>query len=219
MKRSLLNLLFWCLPILLTAQAAKQGTIEYRKKKQECFYINYNFPPEAVENALMGKLAKMGYKGREEKGMFNKDKGFNIYKEATVNDISPGKYDYVINIERKSKKESDESVLYLLILNNDVNALPLLSSEEKERAKAFLEDLTLEVEDAHIDILIAAQAGVVTNAEKKLKQLQTDSVELQNKITKLQGELSTNSKAQETQLAELENQRKILEAIKSRKKI
>jgi len=25
----------------------------------------------------MGKLAKMGYKGREEKGMFNKDKGFN----------------------------------------------------------------------------------------------------------------------------------------------
>ena len=167
----------------------------------------------------MGKLAKMGYKGREEKGMFNKDKGFNIYKEATVNDISPGKYDYVISIERKSKKESDESVLYLLILNNDVNALPLLSSEEKERAKAFLEDLTLEVEDAHIDILIAAQAGVVTNAEKKLKQLQTDSVDLQNKITKLQGELSTNSKAQETQLAELENQRKILEAIKSRKKI
>ena len=167
----------------------------------------------------MGKLAKMGYKGREEKGMFNKDKGFNIYKEATVSDISPGKYDYVISIERKSKKESDESVLYLLILNNDVNALPLLSSEEKERAKAFLEDLTLEVEDAHIDILIAAQAGVVTTAEKKLKQLQTDSVELQNKITKLQADMLTNSKAQETQLAEIANQRKILEAIKSRKKI
>jgi len=168
---------------------------------------------------LMGKLAKMGYKGREEKGMFNKDKGFNIYKEATLNDISPGKYDYVVSIERKSKKESDESVLYLLILNNDVNALPLLSSAEKEKAKTFLEDLTPEVEDAHIDILIAAQAGVVTTAEKKLKQLQTDSVELQNKITKLQEEMSTNSKAQETQLAEIANQRKILEAIKSRKKI
>ncbi|HET6722363.1 MAG TPA: hypothetical protein VFH07_06410 [Chitinophagaceae bacterium] len=51
----------------------------------------------------MGKLTKMGYKGREEKGMFNKDKGFNVYKEATLNDISAGKYDYVINIERKSK--------------------------------------------------------------------------------------------------------------------
>jgi hypothetical protein len=75
------------------------------------------------------------------------------------------------------------------------------------------------VEDAHIDILIAAQAGVVTTAEKKLKQLQTDSIELQNKIIKLQEEMSTNSKAQETQLAEIANQRKILEAIKSRKKI
>lgn len=133
----------------------------------------------------------MGYKGREEKGMFNKDKGFNIYKEATLNDISPGKYDYVVNIERKSKKESDESVLYLLILNNDVNALPLLGSEEREKAKMFLEDLTPEVEEAHIDILIGVQAEVVTTAEKKLKQLQTDSVELQNKITKLQEEMSS----------------------------
>jgi hypothetical protein len=218
MKRFLLNSLFWCLPILINAQA-KQGTVEYRKKKQDCFYINYNFPPEAVENALMGKLSKMGYKGREEKGMFNKDKGFNIYKEATLTDISPGRYDYVVNIERKSKKESDESVLYLIILNNDVNALPLLGSEEKEKAKMFLEDLTQEVEEAHIDILIAAQAGVVTTAEKKLKQLQTDSVELQNKITKLQEEMSANSKAQEAQLAEIANQRKVLEAIKSRKKI
>ena len=218
MKRSLFNLLFWCFPVLLTAQA-KEGVVEFKKKKQECFYINYNFPPEAVENALMNKLTKMGYKGREEKGMFNKDKGFNIYKEATLSDISPGKYDYVINIERKSKKESDESVLYLLILNNDVNALPELSNAEKGKAKAFLEDLTPEVEEAHIDILVAAQATILATAEKKLKQLQTDSVELQTKITKLQEELSANSKAQETQLAEVENQRKILEAIKSRKKV
>ena len=60
---------------------------------------------------------------------------------------------------------------------------------------------------------------MITTAEKKLKQLQTDSIELQNKITKLQEDMSANSKAQETQLAEIANQRKILEAIKSRKKI
>lgn len=217
MKRSLLNLLFWCLPIIITAQA-KQGTIEYKKKKQDCFYINYNFPPEAVENALVTKLARMGYKGREEKGMFNKDKGFNVYKEATLSDISSGKYDYAVSIERKSKKESDESVLYLLILSNDVSAMSSLSNDEKERAKAFLENLAPEVEEAHVDMLIATQATVLANAEKKLKQLQTDSVEIQTKITKLQEELTTNSKAQETQIAEVENQRKILEGIKSRKK-
>jgi len=217
MKRSLLISLFWCLPILITSQA-KQGTIEYKKKKQDCFYINYNLPPEAVENALVNKLARMGYKGREEKGMFNKDKGFNVYKEATLSDISSGKYDYAVSIERKSKKESDESVLYLIILNNDVSAMPSLSNDEKEKAKAFLENLTPEVEEAHIDMLIAAQATVLANAEKKLKQLQTDSVGIQTRITKLQEELTTNSKAQETQTAEVENQRKILEGIKSRKK-
>lgn len=52
-----------------------------------------------------------------------------------------------------------------------------------------------------------------------MKQLQTDSVELQNKIPKLQEEMSANSKAQEAQLTEIANQRKILEAIKPRKKI
>ena len=188
-----------------------------RRKSNNAFY-NYNFPPEAVENALMGKLSRMGYKGREEKGMFNKDKGFNVYKETTLTDISPGKYDYVVNIERKSKKESDETVVHLLIFNNDVNALPLLSKEETRKAKSFLEDLTPEVEEAHIDILIAAQLGVITNAEKKMKQLQTDSVELQKKIVKLQEEMLINSKAQEAQLTEIANQKKILEAIQTRKK-
>ena len=217
MRNLILNILFWCTPVLLMAQA-KEGTIQYKKKKQACLLINYNFPPEAVENALMEKLARMGYKGREEKGMFNKDKGFNIYKEATLTDISPGQYDYVVNIERKSKKESDETILYLLVFNNDINALPNLSNEETRRAKSFLEDLTPEVEEAHIDILIAAQLGVITTAEKKMKQLQTDSVELQKKIVKLQEEMLINSKAQEAQVTEIANQRKILEAIQSRKK-
>jgi hypothetical protein len=217
-KRILLQCILWCSPIFLSAQA-KQGTVEYKKKKQECFLINYNYPPEAVENALMDKLAKMGYRGREEKGMFNRDKGFNIYKEATLKDISAGKYDYVINIERKSKKEMDESVLYLLVFNNDENVLPQLTGDEKDKARSFLEELTPEVENAHIDILVAAQMEVVTGAEKKLKQLQTDSVELQKKLTKLQEEMTINSKAQETQLTEVTNQRKILEAIQSRKKI
>ena len=67
--------------------------------------------------------------------------------------------------------------------------------------------------------MIAAQVAVVTGAEKKLKQLQTDSVELMKKITKLQEDMTVNSKAQETQAAEIANQKKILEAIQSRKKI
>jgi len=124
-----------------------------------------------------------------------------------------------VNIERKSKKESDETVLYLLILNNDVNALPLLSKEETRKAKSFLEDLTPEVEGAHIDILIAAQLGVITNVEKKMKQLQTDSVELQNKIVKLQEEMLNNSKAQEAQVAEIANQKKYSKQYRTAKRI
>ena len=217
MKKISLNCLFWLLPVLLLAQA-KESTVEYRKKKQPCVYMNYNYPSEAVENALMEKLSRMGYKGREEKGMFNKDKGFSIFKEATLADISPGKYDFVVNIERKSKKESDESVLYLLIFNNDINALPNLSRTELDKAKSFLENLTPDVEAAHIDILVATQSEVVINTEKKLKQLQADSVELQKKLQILQEEILNNSKAQETQTKEIVTQKEVLEAIRNRKK-
>ena len=41
-----------------------------------------------------------------------------------------------------------------------------------------------------------------------MKQLQTDSVELQKKIVKLQEEMLINSKAQEAQVAEIANQKK-----------
>jgi len=217
MRKLIFVTIFLSVSFLLKAQA-HEGSIEYNKGKQACIVMEYKYPPEAVQNAMRAKLLSLGYGGKEEKGMFNKDKGFNVYKETTLTDISPGKYDYVVNIERKSKKESDETILYLLILNNDVNALPLLSKEETKKAKSFLEDLTPEVEGAHIDILIAAQLGVVTNAEKKMKQLQTDSVELQKKIVKLQEEMLINSKAQEAQLTEIANQKKILEAIQTRKK-
>jgi hypothetical protein len=165
--------------------------------------MEYNYPPEAVENAMRAKLLKLGYAGREEKGMFNKDKGFRVYKETTIGEISPNKYDFVINIERKSHKEADETKVSLIIFKGGVNALANLSTEELEKVKSFFNNLLPEVEASNLEILIGAQVLTVDKAEKKLKTLQDENVQMEHKIKKLQEELEKNMKEQEMQRRKL----------------
>jgi hypothetical protein len=218
MRKTTLSLFFLTVFFLLKAQPY-QDKIEYNKQKQACMAMNYNYPPEAVENALISKLIKLGYIGKEEKGLFNKDKGFRVYKETSLGEVSPNKYDYVINIQRKSSREPDETTFYVLVFKDDVNALSKLSSEEVGKLKSFLSNLLTDVEDAHLEILISAQMAAVGKAEKKYKTLLEDSVQIQNKIKKLEEELNTNLKEQETQRKEIENQNKALDALKGRRKV
>jgi|SRR6187401_2478463 len=207
------------LPIsfLLKAQA-HEGTVEYNKGKQACMVMEYNYPPEAVENAMRAKLLKLGYGGREEKGMFNKDKGFRVYKETTIGEISPNKYDFVINIERKSHKEADQTKVSLIIFKGGLNALADLSTEELEKVKSFFNNLLPEVEASNLEILIGAQVLTVDKAEKKLKTLHDENIQMENKIKKLQEDLEKNLKEQEMQKKEIENQHKTLDALKGRRK-
>src|SRR5260221_4736744 len=102
---------------------AYEGSTEYNKKTQAAFVIEYHYSPEATENAILQKMEKMGNKGKEEKGLFNKDKGFLVYKNAFITDISTGRMDYIIKVDQKSKKEKDESIVYLIINKDGENAM------------------------------------------------------------------------------------------------
>lgn len=217
MRKFILSLIFLPASFLLKAQAI-EDKIEYNKEKQACIVMEYDFPPQAVENAITARLSKLGYKGKEEKGMFNKDKGFRVYKEALIGDISPSRYDYIINIDRKSKKESDAAVLYLIIMKDDANALSRLNTEELGSAKAFLYNLLPDIEAANLELQITAQEDVVAKAEKRLKSLQTDKDDMEKKIKKLEDDIKANEKDQEKQHAEIENQRKALDALRAKRK-
>ena len=211
MRKLILFTIFLSVSFLVKGQP-HEGTIEYNKGKQACIVMEYNYPPEAVENAMRAKLLKLGYGGKEEKGMFNKDKGFRVYKETTVGEISPNKYDYAINIERKSHKEADETIVSLVIFKDDANALSKLSSDELEKVKSFLNNLLPEVEASNLEILIGAQILSLEKADKKLKTLQDENKKLLEVLEK-------NIKDQELQKKEIENQNKSLDALKGRRKV
>ena len=204
---------FWSV-VLFSAMASAQayeGKTDFDKKKQSAFVIEFPYPPEAVENAIVKKMEKLGYKGREEKGIFNKDKGFHDYKNVYITDISSKRMDYMMKVERKSRREKDESILYLVILKDGENAVPGFDAADMDHAKSFLNRLQPDVEAANLELQIKEQEDLVAKAEKKLRDLEHDKDELEKK-------LDQNKKDQEDTQRDIENQKQILESLKLKRK-
>ena len=217
MKKIILYLVLICSAVAVSAQAF-EDKIEYAKKSQPCIVMNYSYPPEAVENAIISKMNNLGYKGKEEKGLFNKDKGFRVYKGTYIQEISSSRYDYILKVERKNRKEEDETVLYFLIQKDDENLLTTMQAEELGKAKAFLYNLMPDIEAANLELQITAQEETVTKAEKKLRTLQADKEDMEKRLKKLQDDIKQNEKDQEDQQAEIETQKKLLEELRSKRK-
>jgi len=197
---------------------AYEGSVEYDKKKQQAFVVEYRYQPEAVENAVLQKMERLGYKGKEEKGLFNKDKGFHVYKNAYITEISNNSMDYMIKVEQKSRKEKDESVVYLIIYKDGENAMPKFDAYDIKQAKTFLNSLVPDVEAADLELQIGAQEDAVAKAEKKFKNLQSDKEDMENKIKKLQDDIQKNMKDQEDTQKDIENQRQALENLRLKRK-
>lgn len=203
MKKLFLSLLAAAGCNMLVLAQAYEGTIEYNKKKQDAFIIDYAFPPEAAENAIVAKLEKMGYKPKEEKGIFNKDKGFKIYKSAFITEVSTSALDYLFKIERKSRKDKDEAVIYMVIQKDGSNIKSVMSQENVDYAKMFLNNLRPNIEAANLELKIKEQEEVVAKAERKLSNLRSEQADLEKK-------LATNKNDQEITQKDIENQKQVL---------
>jgi hypothetical protein len=217
MRKAILILLAIAISSVSVFSQAYEGKIDFDKKKQEAFMIEYNYPPEAVENALIKKMDQLGYKGKEEKGLFNKDKGFRVYRGAYVTDITAGSMDYAFKVE--SKKKGKESVVYMVILGKDgANAKTLFEGSGVDKAKSFLNNLEPLVEEANLELQIREQEELLAKAQKKLKDLKDDKESMEKKIKKLEDDIKDNEKAQENQEKDIEEQTKSVEALKSKRK-
>jgi hypothetical protein len=190
---------------------AYEENVQYDKKKQPAIAIDYSYPSEAVENAFVQRMEKLGYRAKEEKGILNRDKGFLLFKNAYVTDISKDKMDYIIKVERKSRKESDETILYLIMQKDGENAIAKLESYDIGKAKSFLNNLLPDIEVAHLELQIKAQEETVSKAEKKLKDLQDDKADLEKK-------LAANLKSQDDTLKDIETQKQSLETLRNKRK-
>jgi PHD/YefM family antitoxin component YafN of YafNO toxin-antitoxin module len=191
---------------------AYESSITYGKKKQKTITIDYAYPQEAVQNAIVQKIEKLGHAGKEEKGLFNKDKGFIVFKDAFVTDINEERMDYILKIERKSRRDKDETTLYLVLNKGGEDAISAMSAHDIGRAKMFLNNLLPEIEEANLELEIKSQDDAVVKSEKKFKDLQDEKAELEKKLKK-------NAEDIENQQKQIESQRTTLEGLKGKRKV
>lgn len=210
MKRLLFSTVFLSFFSHFLFAQAYEGTTKYDKKTQRAIMIDYSFPPEAVENAFVQKMGELGYKPKEEKGLFNSDKGFLVFKSAYITEISDQAVDYIIKVEKKSRKEDDQSVLYMIINKGDQNVLEGMNAEGVTQAKLFLNNLLPDVEAANLELQIRDQEEKIAKSEKKLKGLKDDQESLEKKLRE-------NSKDQEDTSKEIEAGKQALEALKAKR--
>jgi len=197
MKQIIIPIIF----ISLFASAGKaqsyEGTVDYQKKDEKAIIIEFPYPPSVVEDAIIDKLEKLGFKKKE-------SKGFLVYKNIVLTDISVEPADYMFKVERKSRKDKDESIVYLLISRNDENIIARSDALVNSNTKTFLNNLSPDIETHNLEVQIKDQENTVEKAEKKLKNLQDDKESMEKKIKKLQGDLAENSKDQVDQQKEIE---------------
>jgi len=219
MKRIYLPVCSICIFSALAFSQAYEGSIEYNKKKQQAILIDYGYSQEAVGNAIIQKIEKLGYRAKVETGIFNKDKGFVVFKNAFVKDISENSMDYILKLERKSRKQKDETTLYLIMNKDGENVMTTMDDVAIGKAKSFLNNMLPEIEEANLELQIKAQDETVVKAEKKCLQLSEDQYSLEKKIKSLQADLEKNMKDQVDQQKEIEYQKPLLEELKAKRKV
>jgi hypothetical protein len=196
----------------LAQPKAIEGVAEIQGKNVAAAVIEFPYPPETVETALAEKLAERGFKA-------NKAKDYQLYRSVPV---GSGKniFDVYIKTERKSRKQKDASVVYIVLAkpNEMVSARSAGDRHGVGDGKEFLNDFTPYLEDFNLKLEIMAQEDNIRKLEKKYSDLLSDSTDLSRKKLQLEEKIMLNSTSLQQQAAELEKQRVALEAAKSRRK-
>jgi uncharacterized protein YneF (UPF0154 family) len=211
MMRNLLLLLFICLftGTYLHAQVY-DSQVEFNKAKRSVKTMEVSQEPDIVEDAIKSKMAKSGYKPSE-------SKGWMVFKNVNDPEISSETCDLYVKVERKSRKEKENSVVYFFASKPGDNLTPIGFAGNMLVSDGFNGQVKAQADAAKLEKDIAAQEDAVRKAQKKYDDLVKDQSSLEKKIQDLQADLEKNKQKQQEQSQEAENQRKILEQLKSRR--
>jgi hypothetical protein len=186
---------------------AYDGTVDYLKKSQAAVIAEFKYPQETVEKTLKNKLELLGLKVKS-------TKGFLVVYNAVISNVSANQMEYAFQVDRKSKREKETTVISMVMNVNDVNA----TTDNSEKAKAFLNELAPAIDALNVDNMVADQTAVVEKAQKKNKNLQDDIASLEKKIRNYQDDLAKTKREQDEQTKEVARQQEILNTIKAKKK-
>ncbi len=200
--------------IYVAAVAQPQITmVEYQKVNRQAVVADMPFAEKSVTKALQDKLEKMGYSGKD-------SKGFTVYKGVHLKELGEGTYDLYFMIDRKSRKDKENSTITMLISGGYDKFIS--QSDDAAlftNAKQYLESLKDVVAAYDLEQEIAEQESNVKSSENKANDLLDEASSLEKKKKKIEEQIQDNIKAQDNQKTEIEKQKQILETLKGKRKV
>ena len=179
-----------------TAQQATQGNIKYEKADEPALLIEYDYPGNIVENALVAKFAD-----KQISGTVSKD--FRVYPNAIVEEISKSRLDYIFKIENTA---SNKSTLYMIMQGSgNIEGVDQLGN----RGKAFLENMAADVRRSNDVAELKKQEAIMVKEEENMAELEKVQKDLEEKLAAHQAKLAAQQKI-------IASQKAILDDIKAR---
>lgn len=195
----------------MAAQNIYVSNVDYNKQQQQGTIAEYNYTQGMVSKVLEDELERTVGKAK-------KEKGFLVYRGIHINEISPDAIDLYIKVDRKSKKEKDKAVAYVLVSKGYDNFIqPSVDAQTFDNVKAYLTKMIAKIATNDLSKQIEAQEDVVKKEEKKLANYLDDVQDMEKKIKKLNDDIAEKKKDIETQKQEVSKQQTILQVLKDKK--
>ncbi len=210
MKTFLLSLAVLIPGIGLFAQS-QTGTTTFNKSPQPAVIYNLPYSAEAVTN---GVETRMNIYGKPKKV-----KGFLVYKNILVTDISAQPVTLYFNAEKKSNKDDGNAVLTMIVSNEFDRFYTVEDNTELfTKAKVYLDGFEPSVVAASLELKIKDQDESVKKTDKKLKNLRDNGIDYEKQKKKLDEKIAQNALDIAAQEQELNKQKDDLDVlIKQRK--
>lgn len=187
------------------------GITSFNKSPQSSLIYNLPFSDEAVSGGIETKMIPFG-KPR-------KMKGFLMYKNVRIPEISNDALTIYFGADKKSNKDNSNAVLTMLLANEGNRFYT--TEENKElfsKAAIYLNTFEPAVAAASLELQIKEQDEVIKKTDKKLKNLRDDKIDFENQKKKLESKIEQNTNDIIKQEQDVTKQKELLDSlIKNRK--
>ena len=187
------------------------GITSFNKSPQSSLIYNLPFSDEAVSDGIETKMISFG-KPR-------KMKGFLMYKNVRIPEISNDALTIYFGADKKSNKDNSNAVLTMLLANEGNRFYT--TEENKElfsKAAIYLNTFEPAVAAASLELQIKEQDEVIKKTDKKLKNLRDDKIDFENQKKKLESKIEQNTNDIIKQEQDVTKQKELLDSlIKNRK--
>ena len=170
------------------------------------------FDADVTEDAIKKKMTQLGYTSK-------KDNGYLVYRNVNLPELGPATYNLYFKTERKSKKEQQTSLIYMLISDTyDAFLTDSRDAQVVSKGKEFLNTFDKPAADVSVENNIKAEEENLKKAEKRYNNAIDDGKELEDKKRKIEKDIEDNRKEQEQRKVELQRQQQALEMAKSKRR-